>query len=89
MQSKFTDLYKNQKYKESKDFFFLKMKIALTPRSIYNLVWDLKIVWKIEVQSPCVVPSETETFYQQSCIVRGGKNAVGVRSRPARASNAL
>ena len=33
------------------------------------------------MQSPCVVTSETETFYQQSCIVRGGKNAVGVRGR--------
>ena len=28
-----------------------------------------------------VCASETETFYQQSCIVRGGKNAVGVRGR--------
>ena len=74
---------------KAKIFFCSENENCIKPSEYLQFRVGFENVGKIEVQSPCVVPSETETFYQQSCIVRGGKNAVGVHGRPARASNAL
>ena len=73
--------YKNQKCKESIRFFSFQNGNCIKPSEYLKFSVEFENMGKIEVQSPCVVTSETETFYQQSCIVRGGKNAVGVRGR--------